>query len=406
MALDYENEMILLTAWTKGNHREDMRIFEPAIFKHGKLFEALLDSPTIAQLSVKIKDYGFNSVTDLLKADDYGAFYYGARGDALKAQQDRYIQMLRAAAPEEQPKWTEKIAEITNFINEKETQPKSANFSDLFINELTERRNESNPRYGVKPLDRETEGLHRGQLVVLSARPGCGKSAMALQIANNVVNAGYKVLYLPLEMTEYETFQRMIVQEQIVYNSDEAKNPTAEQLEDIKAFLDSREKSGLFCMYYGLNSIAAIEKKIKEEQPFLVVVDQLTQVETIGKAKDIRDKYIQITNTLKRIALTEKVCILALHQLNRASTDRRTPGIENLAESDSVGRDSDVVLMLAVDEDEDYKALKSLDLIIAKNRQGRTGARIPMMFHGARYTFCETAPARYEEQIENDDVMY
>ena len=396
MALDYENELVLLKEWTMGKHKEDMAIFEPVIFHHSKLFEAVRDGATLTQIGTKTKEYGI-TISELLRAEGTGAFYYGARGDALKAQQDRYIHRLKEAEPAEQPKWSEKITEITNFINEKETQPKSCNYADLFIEELTARQTESNPRYGIKRLDKDTEGLHRGQLVILSARPGCGKSALALQIALNVINNGYKVMYLPLEMTEYETFQRMIIQEQICYDSDEAKNPSPEKKEEIKKYLDDLEKSGLFCMYYGLNSIAAIEKKVKEEQPFLVVVDQLTQVETIGKAKDIRDKYIQITNTLKRIALNENVCILALHQLNRASTDRKTPGIENLAESDSVGRDSDVVLMLSVEEEEDYKELKHTELIIAKNRQGAVGAKIPLQFHGARYTFCETAPASFED---------
>lgn len=395
MALDYENEIVLLKEWAVGRHKEDMAIFEPVIFHHSKLFEAISTGATLTQIGANIKEYGI-TLAELLGVDGTGAFYYGARGDALKAQQERYIQKIRAAEPAEQPKWSAKLAEVINFINEKETRPKSCNFADLFINELTERQTESNPRYGIKQLDKDTEGLHRGQLVVLSARPGCGKSAFALQVATYVINSGYKVMYLPLEMTEYETFQRMIIQEQICYDSDEAKNPTPQKVEEIKQYLTALEESGLFCMYYGLNSIAAIEKKIKEEQPFLVVVDQLTQVETVGKTKDIRDKYIQITNALKRIALNEKTCILALHQLNRASNDRKTPGIENLAESDSVGRDADVVLILSVDEDEDYKDLKHTDLIIAKNRQGRTGNKIPLQFHGARYTFCETAPSRFE----------
>lgn len=399
--LSLENEIILLSQWALGNHKEDIEIFEPRTFHHSKLFEAIRDGATVDQIGAKSKDYGI-TITELFSADGYGMFYYGARGEALKEQQNYYIQCLRDADFEDQPQWTEKITEITNFINAKESTPRSANFSDLFMKELNERQTERNPRYGLKLVDRDTEGLHRGQLIVLSARPGSGKSALALQITNNVIREGYKVMYLPLEMTEYETFQRMIIQEQVVYNAQEAKRPTTEQLRNIRSFLDELENSGLFSMYYGMNQLQDIEKRIKEEQPFLVVVDQLTQVEPGVKVKDIREKYLRITNTLKRLALQENVCILALHQLNRESTQRKKPGIENLAESDSVGRDADVVLILNSDDEEEamFNELRQTELIIAKNRQGAIGGKITLHFHGSRYTFSET---EYRKTSANND---
>lgn len=394
-----ENELILLQQWALGKHREDMATFEPKVFHYSKLFDAIRDGATIGQLGAEFSagKYEGLKLSDLLGADGSGAFYYGALGDAHNEQRKRYISKLEAE-PDKQDYWVDKITEITNIINSKESTPRCANFSDLFMDELTARQNERNPRYGIKRLDRDTEGLHRGQLVVLSARPGCGKSALALQITNNVINSGYKVMYLPLEMTEYETFQRMIIQQQVVYDSDEAKNPTEEKKQEIKNFLVELEQSGLFSMYYGLNGLADIEKKVKEEQPFLVVVDQLTQVEPVGRAKDIREKYILMTNALKRIALNDNVCILALHQLNREGEGKTKPTLSNLAESDSVGRDADVVLALNEHKETENDKLESLDLIVAKNRQGAVGAKIPLHYYGARFTFSEQAPSYYQEK--------
>lgn len=393
-----ENEMIVLKEWAIGHHKEDMAHFDAKTFYNSKLFEDVREGLSIGQLSINISDgkyEGISSLGDLLGAEGSGAFYYGALADAQNEQRKRYIQKLESDRDNQQH-WIEKITEITNVINSTDAVPRCANFADLFIEELTARQNEQNPRYGIKSLDRDTEGLHRGQLVVLSARPGCGKSALALQITNKVIEAGYKVLYLPLEMTEYETFQRMIIQQQVVYDADEAKNPTAEQKEDIKSFLADLEQSGLFSMYQGLNHIADIEKKVKEEEPFLLVVDQLTQVEPVGKAKDVREKYILMTNALKRIALKENICILALHQLNREGEGKKKPTLSNLAESDSVGRDADVVLALNEHEETNDTRLDALDLIVAKNRQGAVGAKIPLHFHGARYTFSEAAPKQFE----------
>lgn len=394
--LDYE--LKLLQQWASGNHKEDMAAFEPKLFHYTKLFNDINDGADYKKLIPQFKAgryEGFGSFSEFYNAADNGTIYYEALLTAQREQREWYIQKW-IGDTEQQDYWLDKITEITNIINSKEIKPRCANFADLFMEELTARQNEQNPRYGIKKLDKDTEGLHRGQLIVLSARPGCGKSALALQITNNVIDSGYKVMYLPLEMTEYETFQRMIIQQQVVFDSEEAKNPTDEQKEDIKQFLTELEKSGLFSMYYGLNGMADIEKKIKEEEPFLVVVDQLTQVEPVGKAKDIREKYILMTNALKRIALNENVCILALHQLNREGEGKKKPTLANLAESDSVGRDADVVLALNEHEETNNEQLDALDLIVAKNRQGAVGAKIPLHFHGARYTFSEQAPSYYE----------
>ena len=395
-----ENEIILLKEWASGRHREDMQTFEPKTFYNSKLFADIRDGATIGQIGSNISAgayEGIRSLSELLGAEGSGAFYYGALGDAYSEQRKRYIQGLEAN-PTEQAYWIDRITEITNLINSKEETAKSANLADLFFNELEERQNESNPHYGLKPLDDITQGLHRGQLVVMAARPGCGKSLFGLQVARSVFEEGFKVLYLPLEMTEYETLQRLIVQAQVVYDTAEANNPTAQQREDIRQYLEALESEGLFSMYCGLNQLASIEKKTKEEEPFLVVVDQLTQVEPSGKSKDIRDQYMKVTAALKRLALSENVCILALHQLNRAGADRKRAGLENLAESDSVGRDADVVLTLNTNEDEDYKMLRYEELFIAKNRQGRAGEKIPLMLNGERSTFNLTAPRSLADQ--------
>ena len=93
-----------------------------------------------------------------------------------------------------------------------------------------------------------------------------------------------------------------------------------------------------------------IERLIKAEKPYLVVIDQLSQVRGTKK-KDLRESYIEITRNLKRIALEQNVAIILLSQLNRLSTDGRKPRLENLAESDSIGQDADNVFLLYRDDE-------------------------------------------------------
>ena len=412
--LKYENELILLSSWTKGQHKEDMSHFEPTIFSKQKLFEAIRDGATISQLGATISQHGL-TIAELLGVET-ATYYDGAKGEALQSQIDKYVLDMQSVDPEARQIYIDKITETNNFLNARENHPKVSNYREIFFDELTARQNEKSPHYGIKLVDKCTEGLHRGQLITLSARPGQGKSALALQIANHVIDEQYKTLYFPLEMTAYETFQRSLIQAQICFDADEVRNPTEQQKEEIGKYLDELENSGLFSMYYGCTSLAEIEKKIKEEQPVVVIIDQLTQVEPVGKAKDIRDRYIKITGALKRIALQENVCIIAVHQLNRESTDRKRPNIENLAESDSVGRDSDVVLLLIADDEENerrqkenagspYKNLKRVNLIIAKNRQGRAGDMTALEFNGARYTLSEVASSSWEKGYRSTDII-
>lgn len=404
-----DQELTMLYYWSQGQYKEDIPHFEEATFYYSKAFRKIKEGATFTQLIASAKDINL-STEDFIRVG--GAcippMYYGARTTALKFQQEGYINRLTNAKNEDIQPYIDKITAIQNIIDSKEYQPRCSNFADTFFAELNDRLNEKNPKYGIKLLDEETDGLHRGQLVVLGARPSCGKSVFGLQVANNVIKEGFKVMYLPLEMTEYETFQRMIVQEQVCYDAEEVKHPTEQQKEDIKKFLDSVENGGNFSMYYGLNSVAGIEKKIKEERPFLVVIDQLTQLDPVGKSKDIRDKYMMITASLKRIALNENVCILALHQLNRPAENQKNLNLSNLAESDSVGRDADVVLMLSTEEREDPESqsvfsnekITPTDCFIVKNRQGRRGKKIHLALNGERYTFSPALPSAYERYTQ------
>lgn len=406
-----ENEITLLYQWLSGNHREDIAHFEPDVFHYKTLFEDIREGITVQKLGANITDgkyKGIESLNDIV-AECTSPFYYGALGDGLKEQRRLYINQFDKH-PEEQEHWLNKITHIQNILNGTERPDAVAGFSDLFLNRLREIQTEKCPQYGIKELDGVTNGLHRGQLVTVCARPSCGKSVFGLQVADNVREAGYRVLYIPLEMTPYETFKRLIAGwldvEKI--NDIETEGLTENQEARVTAYLNELEKERNFIICPTLDRLADIERKIKEEKPYLVVLDQLSLVTPMGKAKDVREKYMQVTDKLKKLTIQEDICILALHQLNRDSENKEVVGLTDLAESDSVGRDSDVVLVFNTKEkNPQFDAPKGLikeKLRVVKNRNGEAGKSIYLGLDGNRAKFYPIEEREYEGAVAYENM--
>lgn len=400
-----ENELMLFAEWINGRHTEDIAQLEEKVFNDRELFKAIRDEGiTLTELGASKSRFS-TSLSELAEFIGSGAFYRGALGDALDTQRDLYIERLRNDKDNEL-KWIDKITEITNKIKQKDANEALEGFSDKFFAELEERRTENNPHYGLKLLDEKTRGLHRGQLVTACARPGCGKSVFGLQVADHARAEGFKILYIPLEMTPYETFKRLVTQGGAcdIDNMNEIEEGLPQStITQIRDYLNEIEDEGLFKIYYGLNGLADIEKKIKEEKPYLVVIDQLSLIEPAGRYKDIRDKYTQVTGRLKQIALRENVCIFELHQLNRSADEMEKLTLSNLAESDSVGRDSDVVLVFKTKgENPQLEGLIQQKLTILKNRSGEAGTPIYTALHGAQAKISLADKNAYEGAGKND----
>lgn len=397
--LDEMYQLSLLGHWVLNKHREDMQYFDVSLFDNYKnLYKGVCEGKQPSQLLAE-KQLDGVTVTDLMsfgtadKYDDY-PMYQEAWAKALVVQRAIYAQKIGEANREDTTKLTERIRELTAVINGEEYKPIATNYKESFFKELDERADEKIAHYGkgFKFVDEFMEGIHRGQLTVLGARPRVGKSAMALQVARNVAEEGYKVLFIPLEMTVNENIQRILLNTQLV-DQEELRTGSIDR-ESVGAYLDELEKNLKFCE--SMNSLEGIEKVIKAEKPYLVVIDQLSQITIKGSHKDNREKYIIITRALKRIAMEQKVAILLLSQLNRASTDKNKPSLESLHESDSTGQDADNVLLLYTphDEEDTDSPERETFLRIAKQRNGISGKDIPLMYRGERFTFSPVDTSR------------
>ena len=398
--LTREAELTILGNWLQGKHREDLTLFEPQLFVLKNLYRAAVDgSKTFLQLMAEGKTDGV-LLSEMLMAVDPGgvggniaaSYYLEAKAAALSLQREQLAEDLKAPGANVAES-KDQLLKVQAAIDRREVKPAAANLSANFIKQLDEAASAKAMKYGrgFEMLTRRAGAIKRGQLIVLAARPATGKSAAALQIGYNVASTGAKVLFFPLEMTTQETLERLILQTQIVDGQTSLKAPTEKEKRDIIYFLDDLESKGNFMIYEGVNNLETIEQTIKEQRPDLVIIDQLTQVRTSARTKDIRERYIQVTADLKAAAIEYDTAILLLTQLNRAATDQRQPTLENLHESDATGQNADVVLLMArEDPDESKPAFARHDEItihVVKNRGGASGFRIREVFNGERYTF-------------------
>ena len=243
-------------------------------------------------------------------------------------------------------------------------------------------------RTGFYDLDKATAGLHGGELIILAARPGMGKTAFALNIATNAAFSTDKAIAIfNLEMSAEMLVNRMIAS---VGGIDSHKLSTGRlEHNDWKRYNEAMSKLGNTNIFIEDNaSITAPEIKAKcrrlARSPSglgLVVIDYLQLVTTGSNRIESRQVEVsEISRSLKTMALELDVPVIALAQLSR-SVDKREnkePALVDLRESGSLEQDADLVLFLNRKDYYEAKTEKKetivpIDVIIAKHRKGSTG---------------------------------
>lgn len=392
-------QLTMLGNWLNDNHREDIALFGIALFDFKNLYtEIVKGGKTFLQIMAENKNDGVTITAITAAVESAGATlaeatYQEAKAEALLAQREKLIEIM-ARPGVDIPFVTDHLLRVQAAIDQREVKPAAANLSEMFLNALDKDAQALKIKYGrgFEDLDKKAGSMKAGQLIVLAARPATGKSAAALQIAYNVANKGAKTLFFPLEMTTQETLERLILQQEIIESKGALAAPTDEEKTTIKSFLDGIESKGNLLFYEGVNNLEAITQTIKEQRPAFVVIDQLTQVRTARRTKDIRERYVEITADLKHIAIEYQTTILLLTQLNRDTTKQSRPTLENLHESDATGQNADVVLLMQKrDPDEstpDFARHETIDIYVVKNRGGQSEFRITVKFYGNKTKFC------------------
>jgi replicative DNA helicase len=236
---------------------------------------------------------------------------------------------------------------------------------------------------GYSDLDKVTAGFQPGNLVILAARPGMGKSALGINIAANVaVGLKRPCAIFSLEMSKQEVAQRLICAEAKV---DAHKIRTGKLNEDdwprIAKACGTLEKAPIFIDDSAGLSIIELRARLqtlKRRQPDLAVavVDYL-QLMTAGGTPESRLQEVSaISRGLKLVAKDLDIPVIALSQLSRAVEQRhdKRPVLADLRESGSIEQDADLVMFIYRDDyynpESDEQGLAELS--IAKNRHGTT----------------------------------
>ena len=239
---------------------------------------------------------------------------------------------------------------------------------------------------GLHDLDRFISGLNNSDLMLLAARPGMGKTSMALNIALNVAKKYPKrtVVFFSLEMSKTQLVTRLISNESFVDN----KKLTTGQIS-----VDEWSKIGIASSALAQTdlrvddnpavTVAEMNAKCRRiDDLALVVIDYLQLMTASGNKTNYSGENRQqvvadISRSLKIMAKELNVPILCLSQLSRANENRqdKRPMLSDLRESGAIEQDADEVLFIYRDGyyNENSEEPNVAELIVAKNRHGETG---------------------------------
>ena len=266
---------------------------------------------------------------------------------------------------------------------------------------------------GLNQLNKYTSGMQKGQMVVIAARPGVGKTALGLNICFNVAKK-YKrpVLVFSAEMSEEEVFTRILSKASNIngnkintgqLSSDDTikLNAAIKQISDVPLLVS-------YCNGVTIGEIVNKTTKFQTEHPDLamIMIDYIGLIKTGQKEESLRIEIAKISHALKKLATDLQIPVIVVSQVRR--TQESIPQMSDLRDSGDIEQDADKVILLYRDDyDNETKKKKAtsmqdnqanvaamdnkekeasgglrenntsvVEAIVAKNRNGQTGTGV------------------------------
>jgi replicative DNA helicase len=236
---------------------------------------------------------------------------------------------------------------------------------------------------GIDDIDKSINGgLKVTKLYTIAARPGCGKTVLATNIAYNAARDGFVPLYITIELNSHEILERMMCHVAKIdtramgnrfFNSEELDRMmhASQVLNDMDLYINSTTH-GDWERTLNIMRFHAKYRKVN-----LIVIDYIQQFHIRSKKLTAREELTVMTGELKTFAMEHKCAVVMVAQLNRDIEKRadKRPMMSDLKESGSIEQDSDVVMMLSM-EKEKNDMREEVDVLVChltKNRQGKIG---------------------------------
>lgn len=262
---------------------------------------------------------------------------------------------------------------------------------------------------GFYDLDKITSGFHPHELIIIAARPGQGKTAIALNMVTNMaINSKKIVAVFNMEMGAEQLVNRMLASVGQIESGKlktgalehmdwKRVNEAISRLSNTKIFID--DTSG--------QSVAEIRSKCRQLKSTtgldIVIIDYLTLIQSAtkggGNGANRQQEVAEISRALKTMAMELDIPVIALSQLSRGIEQRtdKKPMLSDLRESGAIEQDADIVAFLHCTDEEREKEDSLMEFVIRKHRNGPL-KDIPLLFKRATGTFVNVANSGITEE--------
>lgn len=246
---------------------------------------------------------------------------------------------------------------------------------------------------GLPSADAILGGVRPSNLIIIAARPGVGKSALAGHMAYRAASKGIKTLIFSLEMTGREIIERYVAaQTKITLDGVRSKHFVGtDEAKEVTSALGAMSELPLYiCPDSGVTTVDIRRELQIASDAGLVVVDYLQLMRSPKKLENRNLEIAEISGELKRIAKEFNIPVVALSQFNRTQNEYDEPGLSGFRDSGAIEQDADIAMLLWRLEASQSGALDKVGVKVAKNRMGKTGV-VVMYFDGEHMSFKETA---------------
>ena len=256
---------------------------------------------------------------------------------------------------------------------------------------------------GFYELDKITSGFHPHELIIIAARPGMGKTAIALNMVTNIaINSKKTVALFNMEMGAEQLATRMLSSVgQIEGSKLKTGNLEHSDWKRVNEAISRLSNTNIYIDDMSGNTVGEIRSKCRKlaTSPSgldIVVIDYLTLIQGSSKSGANRQQEVaDISRALKTMAMELHVPVIALSQLSRGieKRDDKKPMLSDLRESGAIEQDADIVAFLHCSDEEREKQNSLMEFVIRKHRNGPL-ADIPLIFQRNTSSFVNVTNAK------------